>query len=264
MRGPHDKIVIAKSSSDEHGVYFTIGQESDSGSVIDFAQARLGGNIGQVRRRLRQWLGESRDLGSLAEARPTPRSLTRDQVAATVDARWQAMPIYAGPYLASRGLEPATIKAFGIRQDGHGNACMSHAGISGSVCGWEVKGRGFTGFSAGGVRSLAVGRLDAQQIQRVVVAESFIDVMSYAEMFHRSGDVYASTAGALGERQQEALTAVVGLEKGIALVAATDADDAGDAMALTLARLAPLRTVRHRPDRKDWNDVLLHRKSHDL
>jgi hypothetical protein len=43
---------------DRHWIYFTIGEDTDNGSIIDFVQKRKGGNLGDVRRALRPWLFE--------------------------------------------------------------------------------------------------------------------------------------------------------------------------------------------------------------
>src|SRR6267154_1091510 len=46
-----DKIIIAVDR-DRHWIYFTIGGDTDNGSIIDFVQKRKGGNLGDVRRAL--------------------------------------------------------------------------------------------------------------------------------------------------------------------------------------------------------------------
>src|SRR3984893_11561150 len=52
-----DKIIIAVDR-DHHWIYFTIGEDTDNGSIIDFVQNRKGGHLGDVRRLLRAWLFE--------------------------------------------------------------------------------------------------------------------------------------------------------------------------------------------------------------
>ena len=49
------------------------------------------------------------------------------------------------------------------------------------------------------------------------------------------------------------------------VIAATDADEAGVAMAARIVQLAPDRVTRHRPPglHKDWNDALLGRVGSD-
>jgi hypothetical protein len=58
MRRGGDKIVIKLNEATGHYVYFTIGNDSDSGSIIDFIQnGRRGCLIGGVRLVLRSWMG---------------------------------------------------------------------------------------------------------------------------------------------------------------------------------------------------------------
>src|SRR5271170_6329234 len=50
-----DKIVI-KRDSDGHYVYFSVRDDSDHGTIIDFAGRRLGLSLGAVRKELRPWI----------------------------------------------------------------------------------------------------------------------------------------------------------------------------------------------------------------
>ena len=46
-RGPGDKIIIALGA-DRHWIYFSVGEERDSGSIIDFVKNRQGGTLGAI------------------------------------------------------------------------------------------------------------------------------------------------------------------------------------------------------------------------
>jgi hypothetical protein len=50
MRHANGDKVIIKRDADEHYVYFSVRDEADHGSIIDFVQHRLGLNLGAVRR----------------------------------------------------------------------------------------------------------------------------------------------------------------------------------------------------------------------
>ena len=55
MRHPDgDKIIIAKAESGDW-VYFSIRDDRDNGTIIDFLQHRGGGILGEVRKILRTW-----------------------------------------------------------------------------------------------------------------------------------------------------------------------------------------------------------------
>ena len=59
MRHPGgDKMVIARGEED-HWIYFSVRDDSDNGSIIDFIQHRRRCSIGEVRRELRPWVGGS-------------------------------------------------------------------------------------------------------------------------------------------------------------------------------------------------------------
>lgn len=261
MKSSRDKIVVT-TATDGHGVYFSVGDERDSGSVIDFAQHRLGGNIGQIRKELRGWISAPAKPSSKRRpeverpARPEP--IERDR--AKLLARWTRMTPYAGSYLAEqRGLDPELIAAWRVRQDERGNALFAHHD-AGELCGWESKNAGFTGFASGGKRGLAFVRLDKEPVQRLVVAEASIDAMSWAQIHGRpAGAAYVSLGGEIGSEQLELIQRAIQRTGAVELVLATDADDAGDRMAQQLAAFAPsgVKILRARPvSGKDWNDEL--------
>jgi hypothetical protein len=54
MRSVAADKVIVKRDADQHYVYFSVRDERDDGSIIDFAMRRKGLNLGQVRKELRR------------------------------------------------------------------------------------------------------------------------------------------------------------------------------------------------------------------
>jgi len=77
MRPPGgDKIVIARGE-DPHWVYFSVRDDTDNGSIIDFIQHRRRCSIGEVRRELRPWIG-----GAVSRTGP---AATRSTTAASLD-----------------------------------------------------------------------------------------------------------------------------------------------------------------------------------
>ena len=51
-----DKVIIARDS-DQHWIYFSVRDDRDNGSIIDFHQHRTGTNLGQTRQELRAFMG---------------------------------------------------------------------------------------------------------------------------------------------------------------------------------------------------------------
>ncbi len=100
---------------------------------------------------------------------------------------------------------------------------------------------------------------------KVVICESAIDAISYAQLAPDGHARYASTGGVVGRKQLEMLTgAIRGLTAGSTIVLATDADAGGDRIADQLAGVAAGAGVtcrRHTsPVGKDWNDCLKRRE----
>ena len=59
MRHPvSDDKVIIKRGTDGHYVYFSVRDERDNGTIIDFVQFRQGLSLGATRKELRPWIGQ--------------------------------------------------------------------------------------------------------------------------------------------------------------------------------------------------------------
>ena len=59
MRHPvgHDKVII-KRSSDVHYCYFSVRDDRDNGTIIEFVQFRQGLSLGAVRKESKPWIGQ--------------------------------------------------------------------------------------------------------------------------------------------------------------------------------------------------------------
>ena len=263
MRSGSDKIVITRGK-DGHDVYFNVKDERDNGSVVDFVQKRQSLNLGQVRKELRPWAGlKGPRVESVKRRKPEheridrPQPIERDR--AEFIASFHRLEAYDGDYLDDvRKLKPGTIDAFAgvIRKDAKGNTCFLHRDQTGEVTGWEVKNRGFNGFSAGGNKALAMHMPDGEHVQRVVVVESMIDAMSYYQRHGEAGDLYISFAGGVSEAQAKQLHDIV--KKSPAVLLATDNDEQGHKYAAMVQQWRP-DAVRETPSHgKDWNDEVQH------
>ena len=58
VHGNGDKVVVAKDL-DGHWIFFSVRDDQDNGTIIDFVQRRTGGSLGEVRKELRPWIGRS-------------------------------------------------------------------------------------------------------------------------------------------------------------------------------------------------------------
>ncbi len=259
-----DKIVVRKDR-DGHWTYFSIRDDRDHGTIIDFVQRRGRHlSLGRVREELRSWLGTARPVpDALETARRSPPAQRRP-VAEVFEA---ARVVSTCDYLGARGLRPETLSdarfAGTWRVDGRGTVLFAHRDEAGALTGFEVKNRGFTGFAAGGTKT--AWQSAARESDRVlVVTESAIDALSYHQLRRGPCEAarYLSTAGAPSAAQCELLEKLFSqLPRGVAVVAAFDSDEAGHRIAgriETLTRRLPhLDFRRDAPaGAKDWNDIL--------
>lgn len=256
-----DKLIVAKGQ-DNHWVYFSVKDQADNGSIIDFVQKRKGANLGQVRKALRPWLGRPAEPveGRKFVADLQPSDPQRQRV---MHAYAQAQPTQAHRYLMGRGITSAIQHdprfAGTVRIDPKGNAVFPHYDSAG-LSGYELKNKDFTGFSRGGSKGLWFST-NVTRADRVVVVESAIDALSHAALSADKGAAYLSTGGSLGARQRALLSTALGraAAQGSSIVIATDADQGGDQLAKEIGGLVPAgaKVQRERPTTgKDWNDQL--------
>ena len=138
--------------------------------------------IGTVRKELRPWIGQA--PVPVPVFAPLPKTAKSRVQVETEYARMQDACRH--PYLENeRHLPPALLiseRFLGrIRVDGRGNAIFPHFDLNG-LCGYEIKNRGFTGFASGGCKGLWFSHKQTDD-NRLVLAESAIDALSYATLF---------------------------------------------------------------------------------
>lgn len=266
LRRGADKIVVRRRTNG-HYVFFSVRDERDHGTIIDFLQRRRKVSLGEMRPMLRTWAGGS-ELPQLSRWQPTGK----DRLRVTEAYRGMAMASRHAYLERERGI-PATVLssprfANRMRLDGRGNAVFPHFDRQG-LCGYEIKNRGFTGFAAGAEKGLWFSRTRAED-RRLVLAESAIDALSYAALFPDAEDRtrYASLAGKPSVKQSELLQATLAkLPEGSEIIAAFDADPGGRILvqivrqALAASKAKGVLKI-HLPSEEgqDWNDVLQNAK----
>lgn len=267
LRGTQgDRLLVSRSSAGAWR-YCSLDHPDDNGDLITFVRRRQFGHLRQaegvreVCRQLRQTLGT--ELSAPTDTHPFPRPARVDREGIRQQLA-QARQPRSQPYLESRGLSRETLLAprFGGKWLEHGpyrNVVFPHVDERG-VCGFEVKNRAFSGFSSGGMRGLWASRT-ARGDRAMVVAESAIDALSYAQIHPDASCRYLSSGGALSTRQLELLGKAMAKMPAGRVVAALDADRAGHAMAARLEQVAAghpqLTFVRAAPTlAKDWNEQL--------
>lgn len=272
MRAPSGDKIVIKRGNDGHYVYFSVRDDRDNGSIIDFVQHRKNLSLGTVRKELRAWSGRSAPSpgsgpGQALPSLPALEKTGKDRLAVeTLYRRMQDAPGH--PYLVEERKLPVellTCERFAgrIRMDERRNAVFPHFDESG-LCGYELKNRNFTGFATGGEKGLWFSRTWKEDA-RLVFAESAIDALSYAALFPDEHARYASIGGQLNPKQPGLIqAAALKMPAGAEIIAATDNDTAGHALAEMVGQ-AVQSTGRtdiafrsHFPETPgaDWNQVL--------
>lgn len=160
-----------------------------------------------------------------------------------------------------RYLPSATIRAAVaqncLREGPYGSMWALHSDAAGVVTGWEERGPEWRGFSSGGSKILF--RFGAAAPKRVCVTEAAIDAMSLAAIEQcLASTLYVSTGGGWSPKTEAAIGELA-RKSDVLLVAATDANEQGDAFAERIAALASdaaCLCARLRPSAADWNDML--------
>ena len=200
-----DKIII-KRDSDGHYVYFSVRDDSDHGTIIDFACRRLGLSLGAVRKELRPWINMP---PSALPPYPSLPKVAKDRLRVYREfARMLDAPRH--PYLENERGIPAELLASErflcrIKIDARGNAVFPHFDAEG-LTGYELKNRDFTGFASGGAKALWVSNTQSDD-DCMVFCESAIDALSHAVLFPDDRTRYASIGGKPNPVQPELIRA---------------------------------------------------------
>jgi hypothetical protein len=272
MRYPGgDKIIVGKDSNSGHWIYFSVRDDADNGTIIDFIQNRQRLDLGGVRKELRPWVRENPNpprrppqASFVGDVEPITRDLAR------IRAQFAAMrPVQgAHPYLERERRIPAAVLAdprFAgkVYTDQHGNAVFPHHDRDG-LCGFELRNARYKGFAKGGQKGLWYSA-HAPDDRILVITESAIESLSYHAIHRPEGTRYFSIAGEMNPAQRQLLqSAFLKLPPGATVRIATNHDVGGrhlageiKAIALATSR-ADLALTDSHPEREgaDWNDVL--------
>lgn len=280
MASGGDKVVIARNQDSNHWMYFSVRDDDDNGTIVDFVLKRQEQeNMGLLRKALRPWIGESN-----APLRRPPVSAFAQQVervnrdkAKVIEQYSQTRAIEGEqPYLQQGRTIPAeTLQsprfAGKIRIDERGNAVFPHAD-AGGLCGFEKKNRDFTGFASGGTKGIWSSAANKRD-HTLVITEGAIDALSYFTLYRPAQARYISIGGAMNLEQPELIERAIGkLSEGATLILAFDNDAGGDELLTQVRAIAAsagrtdIQITDHRPPERgqDWNDVLRHRVRHPV
>lgn len=255
--GPEEKIIVGKQ--DGHFVYTNTKDPQDQGSIIDFVQRRQGLNLGQVRKSLRPALAG--DYAPQHDWKAPVHAVDKAQD------RWiKGREVFDFEYLKNRGIDPATVQAYSpaIRQDPRTkNLMFLHRGEQG-FSGYEIKGpvENKGRFAAGGEKTFfPLQRSGADPVSRVVITETALDALSYAQMEGmRKDTAYVSMAGNPSKEQLTQFQNLCMKPRIQTVVLAHDKDKGGEEQAKKCRDAlgnTPAKIERETPTvGKDWNEML--------
>ena len=266
-RGEGEILII---NHDGHGWWDPLS--SAKGDVFDLVQHLDPSlNFGQVRRELRRLVGVAPEF---PEALRPSLSGTPNRPVAD---RWRRRPrlrpgSLAWSYLSGQRRIPTSILAAAaaadiVRDGSFRTAWFAHRGADGAVSHVEIRGPDYRGSLRGGTKTLFRFGRAGEGACRLAVTEAPIDALSLAAIDrHHAATLYVATGGGIGPGTvaalQCAMRVIVGAP-GARLLAATDANHAGDRYAERLSEIAAEAGVaidRMRPiGGTDWNDILRRR-----
>jgi hypothetical protein len=262
---------VGRDDTSGHWIYFSIRDDRDCGTIIDFMQNRERLTISELRKALRPWIGETAHPPQrpIRESfAPEVEPITKDL--ARVQAQFAAMQPVEGThrYLEQERAIPAGVLANPIFTgrictDRYNNAVFPHYDREG-LCGFELRNTGFKGFARGARKGLWYSASTPED-SALVIAESAIEVLSYHTLHAPKAARYSSIAGETIPAQRLLITASCAkLPPGATLIIATNDDDGGRHLAAQLHGLAlaagreDLAILDHAPEEEgaNWNDVL--------
>jgi len=264
MRKDADKIIISKRGS--LWVYFSVVDDSDNGTIINFLENRTRKTIAEIGKELQGWMGESVSL-------PDPQNYVEDVEEQIFDpARVlrifkRCQPARRHTYLERRGIGGQVLGsprfAGRIHKDSYGNAVFPHYNDKG-ICGLELKNADKALFVRGSEKTFWRSNIRAGD-NSLVLGEAVIDALSYSILFPSERAIYGATGGGVSPDQSglvgKFLEGRAGIKKVILI---TDNDEGGDDLASKI-RQSILGSgfegdvIRHSPSLRgaDWNNILV-------
>lgn len=259
-----DKIIVSRRNG--CWVYFSVHDDGDNGTIINFIERRTSKTIGEIGQELSAWLGGGETLPSPAGC-PVAIEEHRPDRARVKAVFRKARPSFAHPYLVQeRKIPEKILNSFRFRGriyvDHYGNALFPHYDREG-LCGLEIKNIDKSVLVRGSIKGLWTSCWKATD-RTLVIAEVAIDAISYHALHPQTDTVYAAVSGAMGAKQYGDLLYFIRKIPNLeTIILAMDNDKGGDSIAAKLEAFLKERgfggkIVRRSPERRgeDWNDVL--------
>ena len=256
-----DKIIVSKKGA--NWVYFSVHDDRDNGTIVDFIEKRTSKSLPEIGRELAAWSGGAGALPVYAI--PDVQEQVYDVARIRRAFQWMK-PTSAHPYLINERKIPADVLkdprfAACIFQDRYGNAVFPHQNGQG-LCGLELKNIDKGVFMRGSEKALWLGTIDAADTV-LILAEAAIDALSHFALFRPENASYGAVSGGMKDNQFSCLMDVIQKMPNLQnIILAVDHDQGGEKIASRIeSYLAGKFTgeiIRHIPieEGMDWNNVL--------
>lgn len=263
MRSGADKIIISRRG--RLWVYFSVSDDTDNGTIVDFIERRTSKGLGDIGRELRGWIGGSVNF-------PLPKTYVQDVEEQECDPA-RVAKIFKGcalakrhAYLEGRGITGAVLSSprFSGRifADRYGNAAFPHYDGK-KLCGLELKSADKAVFVRGSEKTLWRSNVRAGD-DTLILSEAVIDALSHYRLFPNENAIYAATGGGMSPEQASIIGLFVQNAANLKrVVLITDNDTGGDRLADKIQTAIQESSfsgeiTRHSPETRgaDWNDVL--------
>ena len=261
-----DKVIISKKNG--IWVYFSVYDDSDNGTIIDFIKNRTDRSIQEIGMELQKWSGLNLPIPQQNSPFLNEKCYKSERIEKLFN---HCRIAYKNDYLKGRGLSHQVLHSprfcGRVFQDDFKNAVFPHF-KEGKICGLELKGKGISLFVRGSEKTLWRSN-HLMEDDRLIITETPIDAMSYAILHPLGNDFYIATCGGFSQKQVEIVQKFVSEFSWINnIVLATDNDIGGDKIAHRLETIIKEssytgKVSRHSPTERgcDWNDVLIQLKT---
>ncbi len=259
MKSCNDKIIVSRKGG--IWVYFSVVNDQDSGTIIDFVANRTGSSMADIGKRLADWSGITVHHRQL----PIAQSPTHDPSRVkTIFAKCK--PITKSEYLESRGLTEQLLRskrfAGRIYEDSYRNLAFPHF-RNREICGLELKNAN-RGMLVRGSQKTFWRSNASHSDDTLVIAESVIDALSYQQIHSMENAIFLATGGGVSNHQCKILCEMIDAAPSLmTVILATDNDDGGKRISNRISEAIQASSFSgevqtHTPSKpgQDWNDAL--------
>ncbi len=256
-----DKIIVSKKGL--NWVYFSVSNDADNGTIVDFISNRTAKTLPEIGKELAACMGGAGVLPAHTFRDVQEQVYERSRI--TKAYQWMK-PTTSHPYLIATRKIPVDVlnhpRFIGrIFQDRYGNAVFPHEDGQG-VCGLELKNLDKGVFMRGSEKALWLGNINPDD-KVLTLAESGIDALSHFALFKPKDTSYGAVSGGMKDTQFSCLIKIIQkmpcLQK---IVLAVDHDQGGVKIATRIESYLAGKfigeIIRHVPkvEGMDWNEVL--------